>query len=55
MDAVHAKEPAAVHRELNSAQITRRINQLQGQLITRAKLGARNDGVDFIGSSQSKV
>lgn len=47
MDAVHAKELAAVHRELNPAQTTRRINQLQGQLITRAKLRARAGGVGF--------
>lgn len=47
MDEAHAQALAVVHRELNPAQITRRINQLQGQLITRAKLRARADGVDF--------
>ena len=47
MDEAHAQALAAVHRELNPAQITRQINQIQSQLMTRAKLRARADGVEF--------
>jgi hypothetical protein len=47
MDPEHARALAAIHRDLNPAAITRRINAIQNQLINRAKMRAQSGDALF--------
>ncbi len=47
MDPEHARALAEIHRDLNPAAITRRINAIQNQLINRAKMRAQSGDALF--------
>ncbi|EMR00149.1 hypothetical protein [Paeniglutamicibacter gangotriensis] len=47
MDPEHAEALAGIHRDLNPAAITRRINAIQNQLINRAKMRAQSGDAVF--------